>query len=95
MSVQQVFEKLKPRPPELLTNPRREYIREGAVQMWSDAERKFKNRYLFLFNDVLLITKKMSQKSYKLRVYITFKPTICVESGGVGVVRRLVNVLRC
>lgn len=40
---------------------------------------------MFLFNDVMLITKKMSKSSFKLRVYITFKPSIFVESGGVGV----------
>jgi hypothetical protein len=73
MSVQSVYDRLKPKPPELLQNPRREFVREGSVQMWSDPERKFKNRHLFLFNDVLLIAKKMSPKSFKLRVYVTFK----------------------
>jgi SOS1/NGEF-like PH domain len=43
---------------------------EGSVQEWSK-NRKLKDRYLFLFNDLLLVTQRKSgEKKYRLRTKI-------------------------
>ena len=49
MSVLQVYNVLKPQPPELLNNPKRQYVRQGVAQLWSDADRKNKPRFAFSF----------------------------------------------
>ena len=45
MSVLSVYNSLQPKPEELLDhNGRRQYVREGKVMLWSDADRKMKPR---------------------------------------------------
>jgi hypothetical protein len=39
MSLLSVYEKLKPKPPELLNNPARVLVREGMMQLWSDVDK--------------------------------------------------------
>ena len=63
---------------ELLGRPRR-LLREGTVAIWDESERMKKERYLFLFNDVLLITKKEGRRDYWLKVYISLRSEIIVE----------------
>jgi hypothetical protein len=76
-------------PQELLNNPKRILVRQGLLHLWSDVDKKMKPRYFFLFNDVLLITKKSGSK-FILRVYITFKASLRVTTEGVGVEFRII-----
>merc|ERR1711988_1861481 len=78
MDGQRIYDMLTPKPKELLGRPRR-LLREGTVAIWDESERMKKERYLFLFNDVLLITKKEGRRDYWLKVYISLRSEIIVE----------------
>jgi len=53
--------------------------------VWDDKKRAKKKRYAFLFNDILLLTKKEGSKRYWLRVYITLRsPYVHVEDASSG-----------
>lgn len=56
---------LDPQPPDLL-EPHRRYRQEGEV-LFYEAKRKLRPRYLFLFNDVLLVTSKDNDKDKYVR----------------------------
>merc|ERR1712130_983453 len=78
--VQRVYDLLNPKPKELLNNAgERRFISEGEIGVFNHKERRTKRRYLYLFNDVLLITKKEGKKSYWLKIYISLGPTLRVE----------------
>lgn len=49
---------------------------EGEVLNYNTKERRTKLKYFFLFNDVLLITKREGPKKFWLKVYITLQPTL-------------------
>jgi len=49
------------------------------VGVFNPNERRTKRRYLFLFNDVLLLTKKEGKRSYWLKVFIALRSTLRVE----------------
>lgn len=58
-------------------------FREGELWVWDDKTRKRKKRYFFLFNDVLLLTKKEGARKYWLRIYISLRsPYVSVEDSG-------------
>ncbi len=44
MSLLSVYERLKPKPPELLNNPARVLVREGLLQLWSEVDRCVRGR---------------------------------------------------
>ncbi|TKR63379.1 hypothetical protein L596_027218 [Steinernema carpocapsae] len=46
---------------------RRRYVKEGACQLTSLSTLVQHNRYMFLFNDLLLIAKQKGENSYKLK----------------------------
>ena len=50
--VYEIYSMCEPRPSELLQNPRRYFIKEGPVILWNEREKKKKDRWIFLFNDV-------------------------------------------
>jgi len=78
--VQQIYEMLTPKPKELITNAySRRFIRQGEVGVYNQNERVTKRRYLFLFNDVLLITKQEAKKSFWLKVFISLRSNLNVE----------------
>merc|ERR1712137_377886 len=78
--VQRVYDLLNPKPKELLQNAgERRFISEGEVGVFNHKERRTKRRYLYLFNDVLLVTKKEGKKSYWLKIFITLGPSLRVE----------------
>ena len=54
-------------------------FREGEVGVFNHKERRTKKRYLFLFNDILLITKKEGKKSYWLKIFISLKSNLRIE----------------
>jgi len=61
------------------------YCREGELYVWDEKKRAKKKRYAFLFNDVMLLTKKEGPKKYWLRVYITLRsPYVQVEDVSSG-----------
>ena len=64
--VKRVWDILDPQPPDLL-EPHRRYRQEGEVFFY-EAKRKLRPRYLFLFNDVLLVTSKDNDKDKYVRV---------------------------
>eukprot|EP01102_Stenamoeba_stenopodia_P003890 TRINITY_DN1400_c0_g1_i2.p1 TRINITY_DN1400_c0_g1~~TRINITY_DN1400_c0_g1_i2.p1 ORF type:complete len:388 (-),score=118.95 TRINITY_DN1400_c0_g1_i2:201-1364(-) len=76
--VLRIYQMLTPKPDELVVSGRR-FVKEGDVQVWSVKERMKKNRHLFLFNDVLLITKKEGKKKYWLKVYISLKSELKIQ----------------
>eukprot|EP01121_Diplochlamys_sp_Union-15-3_P011194 TRINITY_DN3214_c0_g1_i1.p1 TRINITY_DN3214_c0_g1~~TRINITY_DN3214_c0_g1_i1.p1 ORF type:complete len:197 (-),score=33.17 TRINITY_DN3214_c0_g1_i1:471-1061(-) len=67
--VYEIYESLTPRPKNFLI-PTRFFVREGPILLWNDKEKRKKKRYLFLFNDTLLITKPEGKRKYWLRVLI-------------------------
>jgi hypothetical protein len=71
--VMRVYKMLDPKPKELLT-PSRRFMREGEVLQYNSKERRTKLKYFFLFNDVLLITKKEGKNKFWLKVYIGLRP---------------------
>ncbi|CEF66469.1 Rho GTPase-activating protein domain and Pleckstrin homology domain and Rho GTPase activation protein domain and Pleckstrin homology-like domain-containing protein [Strongyloides ratti] len=46
---------------------KRRYIKEGAAQLTSISDLLTHHRYLFLFNDLLLVSKQKGENSYKLK----------------------------
>jgi hypothetical protein len=74
----EIFRMLEPKPKELLENPNRVFVKEGPVILWNDIERKKKDRWFFMFNDTLLIAKRLNdaKPKYRLRVYITLRPQV-------------------
>lgn len=71
---------LTPKPKELITNAySRRFLRQGEVGVYNQNERVTKRRYLFLFNDVLLVTKQEAKKSFWLKVYISLRSNLNVE----------------
>jgi len=78
--VQRVYDMLTPKPKELLNNAaNRRLISEGEVGVFNHKERRTKRRYLFLFSDVLLITKKEGKSSYWLKIFVALGPNLRVE----------------
>ena len=47
--------------------------------VFNHKERRTKRRHLFLFNDLLLITKKEGKKSFWLKILIALTPNLRVE----------------
>ena len=47
--------------------------------MYNHKEKRTKRRYLFLFNDVLLITKREGKTSYWLKIFISLRSNLTVE----------------
>eukprot|EP01130_Rhizamoeba_saxonica_P018928 TRINITY_DN9656_c0_g1_i1.p1 TRINITY_DN9656_c0_g1~~TRINITY_DN9656_c0_g1_i1.p1 ORF type:complete len:400 (-),score=93.10 TRINITY_DN9656_c0_g1_i1:62-1261(-) len=82
--VWQIYETLTPKPKDLLKSDRF-FVREGYLHVFNEKKRKMKKRYFFLFNDILLLTKKESHKRYWLRIHITLRsPFVSVESDEYG-----------
>jgi len=79
--VQRVYNMLNPKPKELLQRAgERTFVNEGEVGIFNNKERRTKRRYLFLFNDVLLVTKKEGKRSFWLKVYISLRsPNVKIE----------------
>jgi len=67
-----VYQMLDPKPAELVV-PGRKFIREGPVLIFNPKQKRKKQRYFFLFNDVLLLTKKEGERKYWLKIYISLK----------------------
>eukprot|EP01103_Thecamoeba_quadrilineata_P010845 TRINITY_DN2453_c0_g1_i1.p1 TRINITY_DN2453_c0_g1~~TRINITY_DN2453_c0_g1_i1.p1 ORF type:complete len:190 (+),score=37.39 TRINITY_DN2453_c0_g1_i1:120-689(+) len=76
--VMKIYQMLTPKPPELLA-PGRKYIREGKVQIYNPNQKRKKHRYFFLFNDVLLLTKKEGEKKFWLKIYISLLTGLRVQ----------------
>mmetsp|Transcript_18434 Transcript_18434/g.23360 ORF Transcript_18434/g.23360 Transcript_18434/m.23360 type:complete len:294 (-) Transcript_18434:53-934(-) len=77
--VRQIHKMLVPRPKELLMSPRA-IVKYGTVSMKVIKGKKpRKLRFLFLFNDVLLITKRESKSSFRLRFYISLRSSHKVQ----------------
>lgn len=43
------------------------------MTLYSDKERKKKPRYLFLFNDIMLICKKAPKQKWRVKVHVTLR----------------------
>ncbi|KAK0429088.1 hypothetical protein QR680_011183 [Steinernema hermaphroditum] len=72
----------------MLTRKRR-YLKEGACQLTSVSSLSNHNRYLFLFNDLLLIAKPKGENQYKLKEKIALdklwvSPNNCPTSFLIG-----------
>lgn len=76
--VLRIFQMLTPKPDDLVKQGRK-FVKEGDCQVWSVKERMKKNRHLFLFNDVLLITKKEGKKKFWLKVYISLRSGLKIQ----------------
>jgi len=69
---------IEPKLPDLISATRRLWY-EGPIQEWSK-NRKLKERYLFLFNDLLLVTQQKSGEKYRLRTKIILASCTVDES---------------
>jgi len=77
--VWQIHAVLHPRPDDLISTSRF-FIREGELYVWNEKKRKKQLRYFFLFNDIMLLTKRESHKRFWLRIHITLRsPYVSVE----------------
>jgi len=77
--VLQIYQKLTPKPQDMISSDRF-FVREGYLHYWDNKKDKLKKRYFFLFNDILLATKKEINKKYWLRIHITLRsPNVSVE----------------
>eukprot|EP01120_Amphizonella_sp_Union-15-10_P013392 TRINITY_DN6203_c0_g1_i1.p1 TRINITY_DN6203_c0_g1~~TRINITY_DN6203_c0_g1_i1.p1 ORF type:complete len:329 (-),score=54.13 TRINITY_DN6203_c0_g1_i1:41-1027(-) len=80
--VWQIYECLYPRPPDLVDG-NRFFVREGELLVWSEKDKKKKERSFFLFNDLLLLCKKEGSKKYWLRIHVTLRSQVAfVEDSG-------------
>jgi hypothetical protein len=77
--VWQIHSLLHPRPDDLISTARF-FVREGELYVWNEKKRKKQLRYFYLFNDILLLTKRESHKRFWLRIHITLRsPYVSVE----------------
>jgi len=78
--VKRVYNMLTPKPKELLREAQhRKYLREGDIGVWNAKERRLKQRYFFLFNDVLLLCKREGRNSYWLKVFVSLRTSLRIE----------------
>lgn len=68
-TLQQIQGKIEPRVKDLMVEGRY-LLREGVISQFDVDDDQIKERYYFLFNDILLVTKKSKQK-YLMRLHIT------------------------
>lgn len=73
-----VYKRLSPKPPDLL-EPHRKILAEGDI-FHIKSKKKTSRRYLFLFNDVLLITRS-EEKKFILRIWVSL-PSARIEIRG-------------
>lgn len=73
-----IYKMLTPRPKELLLSPR-QVVKRGYIKLQRPGKRTAKDRYLFLFNDVLLITKREKKKRFWLKTYIRLQNKLALE----------------
>jgi hypothetical protein len=51
--------------------------------VWDEKTKQRKKRHFFLFNDVLLLTKKEGSRKFWLRIYISLRsPHVNIDDGG-------------
>jgi len=74
--VHQIYQSLAQKPHDLLDNDRF-FVREGYLYVWQDKKNKMKKRYAFLFNDILLLTKKENGKKFWMRNYVSLRSSKC------------------
>eukprot|EP01098_Paradermamoeba_levis_P010371 TRINITY_DN435_c0_g1_i5.p1 TRINITY_DN435_c0_g1~~TRINITY_DN435_c0_g1_i5.p1 ORF type:complete len:363 (+),score=98.15 TRINITY_DN435_c0_g1_i5:87-1175(+) len=77
-SVSRIYEMLTPKPKELLGNPNRRFLREGPVKVFKADSKKPSDYCIFLFSDVLLLTKREGKK-YWLRIFCNLSPGNRIE----------------
>lgn len=61
-----VWSLLRPQPRQ--TGPRR-FLREGRIKQYSPRQKRVKKKYMFLFSDCLLITRRDSSKRYQMKIF--------------------------
>lgn len=83
--VKQIAKMLQPSPKELVSTPRA-IVKYGSVNFAVVGDKKpRKFRFLFLFNNALLITKKISKSQFRLRYYIVLRHDhVVVDKGAAG-----------
>jgi len=64
-----IISKVEPRLKDLMVDGRY-LLREGIISQFDVDDDQIKERYYFLFNDIILVTKKQKQK-YLMRLHIT------------------------
>lgn len=79
-----IHHKLLPKLPDLV-EPHRRFIKEGPIIFAKSRTARHKKRYVFLFNDLMLVTKylKMENK-YWLRYHITLANTKVKDLNSIG-----------
>ena len=73
--VEKVYEMLKPKPKPLLVGER-SLVRHGELGYFSPNTMSKKMRYFFLFSDCFLLTKRMGQAKFQLKIYIHLRGSI-------------------
>ena len=71
---------MHPKPKGLLENPQRTVVHVGEITYFSPNTVTTKPRVLFLFSDLLLITKRTGHDKYLLRVWVNLRPGIKIYS---------------
>jgi len=80
--VEKVYKMLQPKAKQLLSNPNRRLLRHGPLKYFSPSARLIKNRYIFLFNDLILITKRSlsKRKKFYLKLFVHLTRFVTVLS---------------
>src|SRR3989338_5186517 len=66
--IARVWNLLHPKPMELRKG-RRRFLREGPLKQWSPIQKRVKKKYVFLFSDCLLITRKDNPHRYWMKIF--------------------------
>mmetsp|Transcript_19323 Transcript_19323/g.54257 ORF Transcript_19323/g.54257 Transcript_19323/m.54257 type:complete len:682 (-) Transcript_19323:45-2090(-) len=80
--VYEIYRHLEPRPKELIEPAKkpRIFIREGPVYQWRPKQKIVKKKYLHLFSDMLVVSRKVNKKSFVTKIVMRLGPTKSLKS---------------
>ncbi len=74
---EKLYEMIAPKPKFLIQRPR-QLVRHGELLYFSPNTMSKKPRYFWLFEDCLLLTKRLGAQKFDLQIVIHFSPSIKV-----------------
>ena len=54
-------------------------MRQGFIYLYSEKEKKFKNRHIYLFDDLMIVTKALTNGRHWLKIFITFNQNMTID----------------
>lgn len=64
----ELYQKLFPKPLELLQNPEKEFVINGVIQIWSYQHKSFQERQFFFFDDYIILASTVKGENEKLQL---------------------------